>query len=534
MGWASGLQAGMRLGESIRQGQIERDLADEAKKHQVGLVSPDQAALDELIARRDAELQGLGEGATPAQVQGIHAQYTPQIASMAQPQYTYGGQTFTDKQAAETAATQGRTQGLANVYRSLGNEEQASVLEARALQNRAAGLTVDKQQREADQTRLFDTGLKDINNQEFEKPEDRTAAILTLVEKTRGPEARMTLESQYTRSQLDKITMKAAEFEQGFKQAFTKGVDATMSWLDEQDPGFTLKRVGNQIIQTNLDGSKRIFAQGSEGQIMEQFAGHASPSNFLTLSKNIADRQAHAAHTAMLKDIYGAKTLEGRIKETEIQLGRKLTEDEVLSMSGVTAKGKAGGILTRAVEQKKNDDGTYTAFDKGTGRALYNTYNGEEIPLGMTIDEYAGMKKAARDNKVGLQIGENANGQLALKFIGADGKPYDDVEAARYAKPAKPEASGDKPEPALTKTNSRTGTGERNPFVDANGRPLPNAPEGAPAVGPALVKKGAAAVENAVGSRASSTRYLEGKIARKETLTPAEKARAKQLGLKTE
>ena len=35
MGWASGLQAGMRLGETIRQGQLERDLAEEAKKYKV-------------------------------------------------------------------------------------------------------------------------------------------------------------------------------------------------------------------------------------------------------------------------------------------------------------------------------------------------------------------------------------------------------------------------------------------------------------------------------------------------------------------
>jgi hypothetical protein len=244
-----------------------------------------------------------------------------------------------------------------------------------------------------------------------------------------------------------------------------------------------------------------------------------------------------AAHTKMLGDVYGAKTLEGRIKETETQLGRKLTEDELLSLSGVTAKGKAGGgILARAVEQKKNDDGTYTAFDKGTGRALYNTYNGEEIPLGMTIDEYSTMKKLARENKVGLQVGETANGSLAVKYIGADGKPYDDVEAARYAKPTKPsagaEASGG--EPALTKPNSRMGTGERNPYVDATGRPTPNAPAGAPAVGPALVRQGAAAVENAVGTRAASTRYLQGKLDRHEALSSTERLRAKQLGLKVD
>jgi hypothetical protein len=64
-----------------------------------------------------------------------------------------------------------------------------------------------------------------------------------------------------------------------------------MAWLDEQNPGFTLERKGNQIIQRNTDGTSRVFAQGNDNAIMEQFAGQASPANFLTLAKNIADRQ---------------------------------------------------------------------------------------------------------------------------------------------------------------------------------------------------------------------------------------------------
>lgn len=98
-------------------------------------------------------------------------------------------------------------------------------------------------------------------------------------------------------------------------------------------------------------------------------------------------------------------------------------------------KGK-GGILSMPVEQKKNDDGTYTAFAKDGGRALYNTLNGEEIPLGMSSDEYLATKKAARDNGVKLVTGEE-NGRLVLKYQGVDGQYYDDVEKARYAKPAK-------------------------------------------------------------------------------------------------
>ena len=101
-----------------------------------------------------------------------------------------------------------------------------------------------------------------------------------------------------------------------------------------------------------------------------------------------------------------------------------------------TGGGKKGSVLQTPVELKKNDDGTYTAFSKDGGRALYNTYNGEEIPLGMEVDTYKGMKANAQKNGVGLVTGED-NGRLVLKFVGPDGKYYDDAEKAKYAKPAK-------------------------------------------------------------------------------------------------
>ena len=100
-----------------------------------------------------------------------------------------------------------------------------------------------------------------------------------------------------------------------------------------------------------------------------------------------------------------------------------------------TSGAKGGGILKAAVDQKKNDDGTYTAFDKTSGQALYNTINGEPIPLGMDARTYDRLKKAAQDNGVGLIPGME-NGRLTLKFQGADGAYYDDPAKARYAKQA--------------------------------------------------------------------------------------------------
>lgn len=131
--------------------------------------------------------------------------------------------------------------------------------------------------------------------------------------------------------------------------------------------------------------------------------------------------------------------------------------------------GPGSGLLSRGVEQKKNDDGTYTAFDKTTGQALYNTINGEPIPLGMDTSSYQGMKKAAQESGVKLARLED-NGRLVLRFEGADGQYYDDPAKAKYAKapaapgeaPAEtPRASGLKLSPAAqARMDEQTRAGE--------------------------------------------------------------------------
>jgi hypothetical protein len=106
--------------------------------------------------------------------------------------------------------------------------------------------------------------------------------------------------------------------------------------------------------------------------------------------------------------------------------------------TGGSGKAKATSILKQPVEQKKNDDGTYTAFAKDGGQALYNTLNGEALPLGMTAVEFQAMKDAAKKNGVELYRTED-NGKLGLGFVGPDGKPYSDPEKAKRSKAPAPE-----------------------------------------------------------------------------------------------
>ncbi len=148
MGWASGLQAGMRLGESIRQAQLERDLAEEAKKYRVT-----EGAYGSELGSNIEQLRGLQQ-----QNPELANQYEPAIAELQRrqgltaPDYSVasGGQNFATMQEAQRAVAPMRTAGLANVYRGYGMEDRAGELEARAQQQQLTGLQLRRGQREED------------------------------------------------------------------------------------------------------------------------------------------------------------------------------------------------------------------------------------------------------------------------------------------------------------------------------------------------------------------------------------------------
>jgi hypothetical protein len=324
MGWAAGFQAGSRaVGDAIdtyyaikERKDLEKAMGLKPEEVQARQATPEELSRAQAETRALAAQQAEEFGLTP-QEQQLYAPTMPQEGQrVGLTTYKLGNQTF-NRQPTQAEIDAARYTAAADVV-ALRNPLEAQRMRLAATQEQRAaqgfeseqqlrGLQIKEAQRKEDKTAAYETGLKELSAQTFEKPEQRTAAILDLIEKTQGPAARIQLESQYTQNDLNKITLKAKEFEDGFKQSFSKGVDATMKWLDEQNPGFTLQRVGNQIIQTNLDGSRRVFAQGNENQIMEQFAGQASPANFLAMSKNIADRQNDERRTAATEKYYASR-----------------------------------------------------------------------------------------------------------------------------------------------------------------------------------------------------------------------------------
>ena len=227
----------------------------------------------------------------------------------------------------------------------------------------------------------------------------------------------------------------------------TKRITGTQTFKNE---ALATEYLNKQATEPETIGSWMMNLQKAEvGIDKDRAAIEASKS---TVSYNAARitqiNQMNNALATNLKNSEEAKQIQAQfatLDDTNDPGGSKrqslITQFNMLSVKAggtipTTGGGKKGSVLQTPVDVKKNDDGTYTAFAKDGGQALYNTFNGETIPLGMEVDTYKGMKEAAKKNGVGLVAGED-NGRLVIKFTGADGKFYDDAEKAKYAKPAK-------------------------------------------------------------------------------------------------
>ena len=472
MGWASGLQAGMRLGEAIRQGQLERDLAEEAKKYKVteGAYGPAVAEnLQGVISARDQALQGLGEGATPEQIQQVHEQYTPAMAELSRrvgltaPDYSVasGPQNYATMQEAQRAAAPLRTEGLAGVYERYGDTTQANALRGQALQQQAAGLQVKKLEREdvaedrytqfsdyasqnpnltADQLSEAATKQFKLNTGQLEKYVTQRLNI----DKAKYDQFKVKVETKLqgkNLAQLGELYNTDPDFDDKTDLAIVpgKGGAVTLNFIDKATNTVTGSQTfKNEALATEYLNTKAVSPQTLGTWMLGTQAKEAT----------IEASKASTAKDIALGGLYssgstagGPKTGAAKVKDFVATMGREPTEAEKLTMLGVTAKTGTGVRgLQMPVTLQKNDDGTQTAFSKETGEPAYNVYRGQKLPIGTSVTDFNRMTTMAKDNGVQLALGENDAGGLELRYIGADGKGYTDPEKAKYAKA--PDAAG--------------------------------------------------------------------------------------------
>lgn len=98
---------------------------------------------------------------------------------------------------------------------------------------------------------------------------------------------------------------------------------------------------------------------------------------------------------------------------------------------------KATGERVKPTRYTKKDDGTEIALDANDD-VLFNLLpDGRKAPAGVTATTLKQAENEAKKRGVRAMLGTDGNGKPILAYVGKDGTPYDTLEEAAKAKPAK-------------------------------------------------------------------------------------------------
>lgn len=422
-GLAGGFQTGIQLSEAMRRRQEYEE--QQAEREQLrGIftgqptVTPGVAATPEQRSAAGLEtgrlaMQDIADFGLSAQEAARYAPQMPSETATTTPTtYSYGGLTrqtpfsaaelnrMRMEQAIPVLAVRNPAQalqmqeGLLRSQRETAAAQRAEQLFPGQLagqqQTLATGaLALAAAQREDAKIRAFDTGWAELNKQEFDTPEAKANALVDLVARTRGPEAAAALRSSYTANQLNELNLKTTQLTQGFNEAFRKGPDAVMKWVDDQNPDFTLKRDGNNLNITYADGRTETQRFGSPAELMSYFAAQASPTNFLTFANNQAQRANEAERNAVLREAYGERTPAQKIARARDVMGRDLTDQEKAALLGFGNKPRDLSetdkmnltSANRVLEERAKMGQPITEADRA---AVYRSFNLNPADFGMS------------------------------------------------------------------------------------------------------------------------------------------------------
>ena len=415
-------------------------------------------------------------------------------------------------------------------YRPLQLQSTQGQIAGQAQQQKLTGIQISDAERKQRLQVQFDTGIDEINKQTFEKPEQRTDAILKLVEATQGVTAAEELRLKYSTNELNKISIDAKRFDEGFRQARAKGVIPALEWFDAQNTSFKLERDPKnpfRVIQVNTDGSRSVFADAkNENELGMIIDAKAKPGGFLELAKFDLDVQSKNA----LNKYYDA-------------MAQKAKND-----AGAAANQLTGVTIGYSRDPKTGQPVQVMSglrFNKKTG-ALESV----QVPLGQNVVPASALdpKKIADQaealvgqpidptNKKSKEVHTFATAQQAVvdqifnQYLGT-GKPAGGLDLSPAAvaqrvlesqKPAAPATSA----PATVRPPTNLGIDPNRP--QSNLSPISGLPRGEPASGPNLVK---AVTQGLDAGQANYVNYLKSKIANNQPLTVDEQFRAKRFGL---
>jgi hypothetical protein len=433
-----------------------------------------------------------------------------------------------------------RAEGLAGVYRQYGDVAQADALEARAYEQQRAlareGREIksfETQQKAAEQQGLLtgakltdvqrtqnlqaalDARLADINQQQFEKPEQRTQAILGLVEELQGPQAAAQLRANYTQQELNDISLQSKKFEEGYRQSRAKGVTSALEWFDEQNAAFKLERDPKnpfRVIQVNQDGSRQLFADAkNERELGMIVDAKAKPGGWLELAKydlDVKKTDAAIAKDQAMAGLYnqggagaGKGTLKQKVADFKEVYGRDPTEAEKGVLAGLTNKPREVSNADINARAKLMIDGGMMDPDDPT-------------------------KPLSPQRAVQMATAELSG----VPFVSPVDQLILDMAAARNPKAATSPAAG---APATTPAAAPAPRGPASLGPDPNRpqsgvSPVTGLSRETPVQAPNLI---AAAGRGLDAGQARYKAYLESKIANRQPLTADERIRAQRFGL---
>jgi hypothetical protein len=386
-GLSGGFQTGLQFGQQMRQRRMEDELAQAYAKPETsqGYTAETGQQLEELAKTgaydivpqygpaAEGQAQGVFTGYSAVPKAGLDLQGDMPAAPMAfNPQQVqdYGGRRVAGQfnptelrglqmqEAARVLGSYGDVRGAAALQAQA--EEQAYQAQKRPLelaglkrQAELGDIQLSDAQRKQKQQTDFDTGFAKINEQKFEKPEDRTAAILSLVEKTQGVTAAEQLRSSYSQNELNQISIQSKKFDEGFRQSRAKGVIPALEWFDEQNTSFKLERDPKnpfRYIQVNQDGTRSVFADAkNERELGMIIDAKAKPGGFLELAKydlDVKKADAVIAKEKALAGLYnqggagaGKGTLKQKVADFKEVYGRDPTDEEKGVLAGLVTKG---------------------------------------------------------------------------------------------------------------------------------------------------------------------------------------------------
>lgn len=416
-GLSGGFQSGLQLGQAMRDRE-ERARLREA----VGLTPQEvqqRVATPDEIGRARAEAQAMS--AQDAEVFGLSPQeqaaYAPQMPVEGQrvglPRYQLAGQTY-DRAPTQQEIQQARYGAMADVIAErdpaaglrmrrelevakrqdemypLERQRLEGAIELQNVQTAGAktqGTLAEIQAADAlrkqKKQQAFDTGFEELNKQKFEKPEDRTTAILDLIERTQGVEERQRLQASYTTTELNNITLQAKKFEEGYRQSRAKGVVSALEWFDEQNTSFKLERDPKnpfRYIQVNQDGTRSVFADAkSERELGMIIDAKAKPGGFLQLAQYDLDVLKTNASVAASNATAATQNALGSLYKS----GGKSSSPEALvkTAEGLVTKGTYKDVPTAIEALKKGmvRDADNEAWLKAEGGLIEAQATPEEI-----------------------------------------------------------------------------------------------------------------------------------------------------------